>query len=55
MELPLFSEKIDGMDGYFYYINMSSITRTRYFHVVISETGIPEDKWGLTDDTNIWD
>lgn len=52
--LPLFSEYLEGMPGYFYYINTSSVTRTQYFHIVI-EDGISSDQgWGFTDNQTTW-
>ncbi|MFA5692200.1 MAG: hypothetical protein WC907_01175 [Acholeplasmataceae bacterium] len=52
--LPTFNSKIEGYPGYFYYINTSSITRTRYFHVVVKETIDSDDLWGLNDYNNTW-
>lgn len=53
--LPLFSSRVEHLGGYFYYINTSSLMRTRYFHVVIEEGTSGDGTWGLTDYHNTWD
>lgn len=53
--LPLFNSRIEHLGGYFYYINTSSLMRTRYFHVVIEEGTSGDGTWGLTDYHNTWD
>ncbi len=47
-----FSTKIENIDGVFYYINTSSIMRTRYFQVVIEADQVQDGSWGFTDNTN---
>ncbi len=51
-QLPLFSENIPNLDGYYYYINASPVTRTVYFSIVIYDQEVIDDTWGLTDYTS---
>ncbi len=53
--LPKFSDYMDDIEGFFYYINSSPITRTRYFHVVVEYNELDETDWGFTDIYNSWD
>lgn len=50
-----FNTKIENVDGVFYYINTSSIMRTRYFQVVIEADQSQDGSWGFTDNTYTWD
>ncbi len=42
------STNISNLVGYYYYINYSPITRTRYFTIVITDDDLSDDSWGFT-------
>lgn len=48
-------EPLIDKDGYLYYINSSSITRTKHFEVVIESTDQDEGSWGITNQDKTWE
>ncbi|MDY0277723.1 MAG: hypothetical protein RBQ97_06530 [Acholeplasma sp.] len=53
-ELPLLNTMVDSAKGYYYYINASPRTRTRYFSIIISADTQTDSEWGLVDNNTTW-